>query len=141
MPVWYFHHSQDFHDRGVVLKARPTLTIASKNYGAWSLRGWLLCKLAGLDVDEITLDADDLAMRAELLLLAPSFRVPALHIDGVEIWDTIAIAEELNECFPKARMLPTDPMQRAYCRSICGEVHSGFASRSASKPAGAVPLR
>ena len=31
-----------------------TLTIASKNYGSWSLRGWLLCKMAGLDFDEQT---------------------------------------------------------------------------------------
>ena len=28
---------------------KATLTIASKNYGSWSLRGWLLCKMAGLD--------------------------------------------------------------------------------------------
>ena len=28
-------------------------TIASKNYSSWSLRGWLLCKMAGLDFDEI----------------------------------------------------------------------------------------
>ena len=28
------------------------LTISSKNYSSWSLRGWLLCKLAGLDVEE-----------------------------------------------------------------------------------------
>ena len=34
--------------------AKATLTIASKNYGSWSLRGWLLCKLAGLDFDEQT---------------------------------------------------------------------------------------
>lgn len=114
--------------------ARPTLTITSKNYGAWSLRGWLLCKLAGLDFDEITLDADDPAMRAELLLLAPSFRVPSLHIDGVEIWDTLAIAEELNERFPKARILPTDPAERAHCRSICGEMHSGFANMRSALP-------
>ena len=34
--------------------AKATLTIASKNYGSWSLRGWLLCKFAGLDFDEQT---------------------------------------------------------------------------------------
>ncbi len=32
--------------------ATAALTIASKNYGSWSLRGWLLCKLAGLDFEE-----------------------------------------------------------------------------------------
>ena len=32
--------------------AKATLTIASKNYGSWSLRGWLLCKMSGLDFEE-----------------------------------------------------------------------------------------
>ena len=32
--------------------SKATLTIASKNYGSWSLRGWLLCKMAGLDFEE-----------------------------------------------------------------------------------------
>ena len=32
--------------------AKATLSIASKNYGSWSLRGWLICKLAGLDFEE-----------------------------------------------------------------------------------------
>ena len=31
---------------------RATLTINSRNYGSWSLRGWLLCKLAGIDFVE-----------------------------------------------------------------------------------------
>ena len=31
--------------------AQPTLTIASKNYGSWSLRGWLLCKKAGQEFE------------------------------------------------------------------------------------------
>ena len=58
--------------------AKAILTIASKNYGSWSLRGWLLCKLAGLDFDEQHADSDDPSTRAELLLLSPSFLVPCL---------------------------------------------------------------
>jgi glutathione S-transferase len=27
--------------------AKAVLTISSKNYGAWALRGWLMAKLAG----------------------------------------------------------------------------------------------
>ena len=72
--------------------AKATLTIASKNYGSWSLRGWLLCKLAGLDFDEVIVSSDDPSTRAELLLLSPSFLVPCLTHDGVKIWDTLAIA-------------------------------------------------
>jgi glutathione S-transferase len=30
------------------------LTISSKNYSSWSLRGWLLCRMAGLEfVEEV----------------------------------------------------------------------------------------
>ena len=47
-----------------------TLTIASKNYGSWSLRGWLLCKMAGLDFEEQIVASDDPSTRAELLLLS-----------------------------------------------------------------------
>ncbi|MFA6140122.1 MAG: glutathione S-transferase, partial [Hyphomicrobium sp.] len=32
--------------------ATAVLTISSKNYSSWSLRGWLLCKMAGLDFHE-----------------------------------------------------------------------------------------
>jgi glutathione S-transferase len=43
------------------------------------------------------------------------------------IWDTLAIAEYLNEIFPNAGMLPADRLARARCRSVSGEMHSGFA--------------
>ncbi len=113
---------------------KPSLTIASRNYGSWSLRGWLLCRLAGLDVDEKLMQSDDPDTRAELLLIAPSFRVPCLRVDGIEIWDTLAIAEYLNERFPDAGLLPADPMARAHCRSISGEMHSGFANMRSALP-------
>src|SRR3546814_2439644 len=33
---------------GVKPMAKPTLTISSRNYSSWSMRGWLLCRMAGL---------------------------------------------------------------------------------------------
>lgn len=113
---------------------KPSLTIASRNYGSWSLRGWLLCRLAGLDFDETLMQSDDPDTRAELLLIAPSFRVPCLRVDGAEIWDTLAIAEYLHECYPEAGLLPADPGARAHCRSISGEMHSGFANMRSALP-------
>ena len=85
---------------------KATLSISSKNYSSWSLRGWLLCKLAGLDVEEELVSLDDPSTRAELLLLSPSFLVPCLTHDGVRVWDTLAIGEYLDETFPKAGLLP-----------------------------------
>jgi glutathione S-transferase len=113
---------------------KTTLTIASKNYGSWSLRGWLLCKMAGLDFEEQHVGADDPSTRAELLLLSPSFLVPCLFHDGIKVWDTLAIAQYLHEVKPDAGLLPADRAQRAYCRAISGEMHSGFANLRSALP-------
>ena len=114
--------------------SRATLTLTSKNYGAWSLRGWLLCKMSGIEFDEHVLESDDPSTRAELLLLAPSFRVPCLSIDGMEVWDTLAIGEYLHELKPGAGLLPADVALRAHCRAICGEMHSGFSALRGALP-------
>jgi glutathione S-transferase len=118
----------------MAMSEAATLTIASKNYGSWSLRGWLLCKMAGLAFEERTLAADDVDARAELLLLSPSFLVPRLEMGDVKVWDTLAIAEYLAETHPKAGLLPTEIKARAHCRSVCGEMHSGFANMRAAMP-------
>ena len=89
--------------------AQATLTISSKNYSSWSLRGWLLCRMAGLDFVEEVLPSSDPSARAELLLMAPSFLVPRLTHGEVVVWDTLAIAEYLNEIAPAAGLLPPMP--------------------------------
>jgi glutathione S-transferase len=114
--------------------SKATLTINSRNYGAWSLRGWLLCRLAGLEIDEVVLPSDDPSTRAELLLLSSSFLVPRLEHEGVTVWDTLAIGEYLNEICPDAHLLPTEPRARAHCRSVCGEMHSGFSTLRSALP-------
>jgi glutathione S-transferase len=113
---------------------KAVLTISSKNYGAWALRGWLSARLAGLDFTEKVISPDDPAMKAEMLLLSSSMLVPSLHHNGITVWDTLAIAEYLNEIKPKAHLLPVDAAARAHCRAICGEMHSGFASLRSSLP-------
>ena len=113
---------------------RAQLTLSSKNYSSWSLRGWLLCRMAGLQIDERKVAIDDATNRAELLLLSPSVLVPRLTHDGVSVWDTLAIAEYLNEIFPDAGLFPADRVARAHCRSISGEIHSGFANLRSALP-------
>jgi len=110
------------------------LTISSKNYSSWSLRGWLLCKMAGLEFEEESLSSDDPSTRAELLLLSPSFLVPCLHHDGVKVWDTLAIAEYLAEIRPEAGLLPKELAMRAHCRAVSGEMHSGFHNLRSALP-------
>jgi glutathione S-transferase len=114
--------------------AKAELTISSKNYGSWALRGWLLCRIAGLEFDEKVMPSDDPSTRAELLLMSPSFLVPCLQHEGVKVWDTLAIAEYLNEIRPEARLLPADRAARAHCRAICGEMHAGFSNLRSALP-------
>ncbi|MPT24429.1 MAG: glutathione S-transferase, partial [Starkeya sp.] len=78
--------------------------------------------------------ADDPAIRAELLLQSSSFLVPRLDHEGLRIWDTLAIAEYLHEWKPEAGLLPRDRAARAHCRSISGEMHSGFANLRSALP-------
>ena len=114
--------------------ANAELTISSKNYSSWALRGWLLCRMAGLEFDEKVMPSDDPSTRAELLLMSPSFLVPCLQHDGIKVWDTLAIAEYLHEIRPKARLLPADRAARAHCRAICGEMHAGFSNLRSALP-------
>lgn len=114
--------------------AKAVLTISSKNYGAWALRGWLMAKFAGLEFTEHVIPPDDPVMKAEMLLLAPSMLVPALRHNGIHLWDTLAIGEYLHEIKPKAGLLPADVKARAHCRAICGEMHSGFSALRSALP-------
>jgi glutathione S-transferase len=110
------------------------LTISSKNYSSWSLRGWLLCRMSGIEFSEHSVSVDDASTRAELLLLSPSFVVPSLSHNGVLVWDTLSIAEYLNEIRPDAALYPADQAVRAHCRSICGEMHGGFYNLRSALP-------
>ena len=114
--------------------ANTTLTLSSKNYSSWSLRGWLLTKFAGLEFEEQIVSPDDPAIRAEILLLSSSILVPRLDHDGASVWDTLAIGEYLNEILPDAGLFPPGRLDRAHCRSICGEIHSGFTALRSSLP-------
>lgn len=117
-----------------MLMTRATLTISSKNYSSWSLRGWLLCRMAGLDFEEVPVDLADPQHRQELLLLSPSVLVPRLRHEGVDVWDTLAIAEHLNETAPEAGLWPADRADRAHARAISGEMHSGFYNLRSALP-------
>jgi glutathione S-transferase len=118
--------------KGSAVKA--SLTISSKNYSSWSLRGWLLARFVELDFDEVMVSPDDADARKELLLLAPSIRVPCLTHEGAKVWNTLAIAQYLDEIRPEAGLMPKDRLARAHCRSVSGEMNSGFANLRSALP-------
>ena len=44
------------------------------------------------------------------------------------------LADYLHELSPQAGLLPADRAQRAHCRAICGEMHSGFSNLRSALP-------
>ena len=119
--------------------AKATLTLSSKNYSSWSLRGWLLTKFSGLEFDEIITAPDDASAKAEILLLSSSILVPCLRHEGAVVWDTLAIAEYLNEIMPEAGLLPVGPHharalpRRSRAKSIPASRRCGRRCRSTSR--------
>ena len=114
--------------------AGAKLTISSRNYSSWSLRAWLFCQLAELEVEVESVPMDDANNRAELLLLSPTVMTPRLDHNGASIWDTFAIAEYLEEEFPDKGLLPLDKRPRSHARSIMGEMHGGFYNMRSALP-------
>ena len=114
--------------------APAVLTISSRNYSSWSLRGWLLLRWSGLAFRVERVSSDDAMARAELLQQASSTRIPSLRHEGLDVWGVLAIAEYLHEQAPGAALLPADPAARARCRSVSSEMQGGFAVLRAGLP-------
>jgi glutathione S-transferase len=104
-----------------------TLYIANRNYSSWSLRGWLAMMLSRAPFSEVMvpLSATGTPNPANLAF-SPTARVPCLHDGETVVWDSLAIAEYLAERHPG--MWPADPVTRAWARSVCAEMHSGFSA-------------
>jgi glutathione S-transferase len=112
------------------------LYIGNKNYSSWSMRPWVLLRQAGIAFEEVMVRFDsfaaDSAFKHQVLALNPIGKVPVLldtEVDGgLAIWDTLAIAEYVAEKYPQAQLWPSDMASRARARSVCAEMHSGFAA-------------
>ena len=101
-----------------------TLYIGEKRYSSWSLRAWLALRGAGIPFEEVLLSlAPDPGKQARFARL-PAGRVPVLEDGEVRVWDSFAIGEYLAERHPG--LWPEDRAARAWARSICAEMHSGF---------------
>jgi len=107
------------------------LYIGNKNYSSWSLRPWLLMRQAGIEFEEVKLRLsfdEGSPFKRALEAVAPTGKVPVLVDDGFAVWDTLAIAEYLAEKFPDKGLWPAGQRDRARARSLCAEMHAGFAA-------------
>jgi glutathione S-transferase len=102
------------------------LVIGNKNTSSWSLRPWLAMKHLGLPFEEIAVDLRATDKKSRILAHSPSGKVPALEVDGLTIWDSLAILEYLAEYHPACGLWPRDGQARALARSASAEMHSGF---------------
>lgn len=98
------------------------------NLSSWSMRAWLVLKIAEVtfNTKPITLGQSDTSNK--LAPLSVTKLVPILHHKELQIHDSLAIAEYINELYPHAQLLPVSKNQRAIARSLCAELHSGFSA-------------
>lgn len=107
------------------------LTIGTRRYSSWSLRGWLPVKLARLDV-EIRVIPLAGGVTPAVKAVSPSGYVPFLHYDADKIWDSLAICEYCAELMPT--LWPAEAGARAHARSISAEMHAGFRDLRVNMP-------
>ncbi|MCG4451917.1 MULTISPECIES: glutathione S-transferase family protein [unclassified Pseudomonas] len=110
------------------------LIIGDKTYSSWSLRAALAMELAEAPYSEVLIPLDRPDTRARILAHSPTGKVPLLQTEEGPVWDSLAIGEYLAESYPEAYLWPRGEYARAVARSVCAEMHSGFAALRAHLP-------
>lgn len=100
------------------------LYIGNRRYSSWSMRGWLAVRLARFDVEEVQIHFTRPGNTEAISRLSPNGLVPYLEHRGARVWESLAICEY---CAEIGSLWPADPIARAHARSICAEMHAGFA--------------
>ena len=91
----------------------------------WSLRVWICLKIVNVKAIDVVIDLTNADYKAKILQHSPTGLVPAFIDGNIEIHDSLAITEYLNES-SQGGLYPDSVMQRAFARSLCAEMHSGF---------------
>lgn len=110
---------------------RARLVIGTKRYSSWSLRGWLMVRLAGVAFEEQVIPLAGGATPG-LKAITPTGLVPYLEHEGARIWESLAIAEYCAELNPL--LWPAGRIARAHARAISAEMHAGFAALRRAMP-------
>ena len=103
--------------------SKAHLTLASRNYGSWSLRGWLPVRLAKLEVEEVVIPLAG-GKTPAVQAVTPGGTVPYLEHQGRKVWESLAICEYCAEF--ASGLWPADAGARAHARSVASEMHAGF---------------
>ncbi len=100
------------------------LYIANKDTSSWSLRPWLLLKQLGIAFTEEQYLFTPKGQDNGFNTFSPTAKVPCLRDQETLIWDSLAITEYIAEDHP--HVWPPQRSARAWARSACAEMHSGF---------------
>src|SRR3546814_6703150 len=84
------------------------LILGNKTYTSWSLRAWLVARLAGIAFEEVMIPLRRPETRREIQKYSAAGKVPTMLVDGEQVWDSLAIAEYLAEQYPDKRLWPAD---------------------------------
>lgn len=102
------------------------MVIGTRKWSTWSMRPWLAAKRAGLAFEDVVVPLRTPETSAALKPYSPGGQCPVLIDGDVKVWDSLAICEYLAEKVPD--LWPKAPELRAYGRSACAQMHSGFRS-------------
>ena len=107
------------------------LYLGTRRYSSWSMRGWLMVRLAGLDVEEVVIPLAG-GHTAAVAAVSPSGLVPYLEHAGLRVWETLAIAEYCAELSPD--LWPAERPARTQARVVAAEMHAGFRALRQAMP-------
>lgn len=110
------------------MDANYELVIGNKNYSSWSLRPWLVLKMAGIPFGETRVFLRQPNSAAEIARHSPSGKMPVLKHGNLTVWDSLAIIEYLADAHPDKDIWPEERDARAVARAVSAEMHSGFAA-------------
>ena len=110
---------------------RFKLLIGNKNYSSWSLRPWLLLKVAGVPFEEELLPFHLPNWKQRIRETNPAGQVPALvhERDGgrrIVVWESLAICDYVARLRADAGLWPSEPEALALALSASAEMHAGF---------------
>lgn len=111
-----------------------TLVVGSRNLSSWSLRPWLVLRRCGRPFAEVEIALDRPETQNRIREHSAAARVPVLHHGDLTVWDSLAIVEYLAEILPAGAVWPEALDLRARARSVCAEMHAGFATLRQEMP-------
>lgn len=107
---------------------KPILYTGTKNASSWSLRAWLALREQGIAFEEREVDIrvpQRFSNLAKIAEFSDPAAVPVLLVDGVAIYDSLAIMEYASELGERP-LFPRDAIQRAHTRSLVAWQHAGL---------------